>query len=107
MNPGMRRGFVVGAGLAGLSAGLELADRGIDVTVLEASPHLGGRCRSYEDAALGLLDNGTHALMRANPAALTLLERLGTRRRWHSGPDGLLRIVDLGEGSVTALRPTW
>ncbi len=106
MNPGTRRGFVVGAGLAGLSAALELADRGIDVTVLEASPHLGGRCRSYEDAALGLLDNGTHALMRANPAALTLLERLGTRRRWHSAPDGLLRIVDLGEGSVMALRPT-
>ena len=102
----MTQAHVIGAGLAGLSAALELADRGIDVTVLEASPHLGGRCRSYEDPALGLLDNGTHALMRANPAALALLERLGTRRRWHSASDGLLQLVDLADGRVVTLRPT-
>lgn len=38
-----RRVFVLGAGLAGLSAALELLDAGIDVTVLEARSRPGGR----------------------------------------------------------------
>lgn len=38
-----RRVFVLGAGLAGLSAALELVDAGCDVTVLEARSRPGGR----------------------------------------------------------------
>ncbi|MFI5778973.1 flavin monoamine oxidase family protein [Nocardia sp. NPDC051570] len=38
--------IVVGAGLAGLAAAYELAQRGIRVTVLEASDHPGGRTRT-------------------------------------------------------------
>jgi oxygen-dependent protoporphyrinogen oxidase len=37
---------VVGAGPAGLSAAYRLSNSGIRVTVLEASPHIGGRTRS-------------------------------------------------------------
>ena len=36
--------IVVGAGLGGLSAAAELARGGLRVLVLEASPHVGGRC---------------------------------------------------------------
>ncbi|MEI5585268.1 MULTISPECIES: flavin monoamine oxidase family protein [unclassified Agromyces] len=40
---------VIGAGIAGLAAARTLADRGIDVVVIEASDRLGGRLHSIED----------------------------------------------------------
>ncbi len=102
----MGRIHVIGGGLAGLSAALASLDSGRAVTLYEASPHLGGRCRSYHDAKLGrLIDNGTHALAGANPAALALLDRLGHRGDWVTADEGLLRIADLGEnGALDRLR---
>ena len=50
---------VVGAGLAGLSASVALAESGARVVLHEAAKQAGGRCRSYYDPALGLtIDNG-------------------------------------------------
>lgn len=43
-----RRALVVGGGIAGLSAALELAERGYAVTVREASPVFGGRLATRE-----------------------------------------------------------
>lgn len=99
------RTYVIGAGLAGLAAALRLLDQGRAVTVLEASPHLGGRCRSYVDPDLGLIDNGTHALTAANPTALGLLDRLGVRERWRPSEGDALQIVDLEANHLLALRP--
>ena len=39
---------VIGGGLAGLSAGCALADAGMQVTLFERRPYLGGRASSYE-----------------------------------------------------------
>ncbi len=36
------RALVIGGGLAGISAALTLADAGVEVTLLERRPHLGG-----------------------------------------------------------------
>lgn len=94
------RAVVVGAGLAGLHAALRLREAGLPVTVLEASPHVGGRCRSYSDAELGLIDNGTHALTAANPVALSLVAQLGLSARWARPPGGALQLVDLAERRV-------
>jgi isorenieratene synthase len=41
--------LVVGGGIAGLSAGIELAERGYTVTVREAAPYLGGRLHTREE----------------------------------------------------------
>ena len=38
---------VIGAGLAGLTAALTLADEGAKVLVLEASEHVGGRTHTF------------------------------------------------------------
>jgi squalene-associated FAD-dependent desaturase len=67
---------VIGAGWAGLSAAVELASRGISVTVFEASRHLGGRARRVvlDNADL---DNGQHILIGAYAATLAMIARVG------------------------------
>lgn len=89
-----RRGLslhVVGGGLAGLAAALEAAGRGHQVTLHEATPGAGGRARALPEGG----DNGTHALLGANPEALDFLERIGARDRWVEPEPGSLPVYDL------------
>ena len=56
--------LIVGGGLAGLSAAVPLAQRGLAVTLLESRPALGGRTSSFVDPATGeTLDNCQHVTM--------------------------------------------
>ncbi|MEV1143441.1 FAD-dependent oxidoreductase [Micromonospora sp. NPDC049799] len=58
---------VVGGGIAGMSAAVVLAERGVDVTVLEAAPTLGGRLGAWpEELPDGPQQNehGFHAFFR-------------------------------------------
>ncbi|MEP0823187.1 MAG: FAD-dependent oxidoreductase [Ignavibacterium sp.] len=56
--------IVIGGGLAGLSAAVELSSRGASVLLLEQRPHLGGRTYSFRDKKMGdSVDNGQHLLM--------------------------------------------
>ena len=74
----MTRLYVVGGGLAGLAAAIEGCRLGLSVTLVEASGHLGGRCRSFVDARLGRrIDNGNHLLLAGNIAAMRYLSRTG------------------------------
>ena len=93
------RVHVVGGGLAGLSAALELADAGRTVTLYEAGPAFGGRCRSYEDRVLGArLDNGNHLLLSGNREAFAFLRRIGSVGTL-GGPDRpIFPFVDLTTG---------
>ena len=69
---------VVGAGLAGLSCAVHLAEAGGSVTLYEAAGHAGGRCRSYHDETLDRqIDNGNHLLLSGNRDALGFLEIIG------------------------------
>ena len=70
--------LVVGAGLAGLRCARDLAERGLDVRVLEASDGVGGRVRT--DRVDGfLVDRGFQVLNDAYPEARAAL-RLGDLR---------------------------
>ena len=67
--------IVIGAGFAGLAAATELADRGVDVRVLEARDRVGGRVWSdraggavIERGAEFVLD-GYDVAARATPRA--------------------------------------
>ena len=68
---------VVGGGLAGITAALDCAESGAQVTLLEVRPRLGGAAYSFEREGL-LLDNGQHVFLRCCTAYRDLLERLGS-----------------------------
>ena len=67
---------VVGAGWAGLAAAVTLADRGIRVSVFEASRSLGGRARRVSIDGVDL-DNGQHVLIGAYRETLRLMRQVG------------------------------
>lgn len=67
---------VIGGGLAGLTAALDLAAGGMSVTLLEARAWLGGATCSFARRGL-TIDNGQHAFLRCCTAYLGFLGRLG------------------------------
>ena len=70
---------IIGGGLAGLSAGLELADRGHEVEVIERRPWAGGATYSFRDDETGdEVDNGQHVFMECTTAYIGFLERIGS-----------------------------
>src|SRR5215472_14470792 len=71
------RASVVGGGLAGLAAAVELADAGADVTLYESRARLGGATFSFERNGLWL-DNGQHVALRCCTAYLDFLRRIGS-----------------------------
>ena len=71
---------VVGGGLAGLSAALDLADAGHEVTLLEARPTLGGAVQTLperEGDPEPPPDNGQHIALGCFTEYLAFLERIG------------------------------
>jgi len=100
------RVHVVGGGLAGLAASVELMDAGRPVTLYEAAPVCGGRCRSYFDRELGCrIDNGNHLLLSGNEAAMRYLDRLGTRDTLGGPGAPVFPFVDLRTQAQWTLRP--
>jgi len=66
---------VVGGGLAGITAALALADAGVQVTLLEGRPRLGGLAFSFERGNL-TVDNGQHVYLRCCTAYRWFLDRI-------------------------------
>ncbi|NPU66983.1 NAD(P)-binding protein [Bradyrhizobium sp. 83012] len=105
---------IIGAGVSGLSAGVRLANAGYIVHVHEATQQLGGRCRSYYDAATDLvIDNGNHLLLSANHHVLSYARAIGSEAGL-VGPEkaqfafvdvktGQRWLLDLGNGRL----PLW
>ena len=97
---------VVGAGLAGLACAVALSRAGRPVTLYEAAPQAGGRCRSYFDDHLGrTIDNGNHLLMSGNTVALAFVDTIGSRDTL-TGPDRAeFPFVDLRTNQRWVVRP--
>jgi squalene-associated FAD-dependent desaturase len=73
---------VVGGGLAGMSAALELMDAGVDVTLHEARPTLGGAVQTLperEGDPQPPPDNGQHIALGCFTEYLRFLDRIGER----------------------------
>jgi len=81
----IRRVAIVGGGLAGLAAGCALADAGLQVTLFERRPYLGGRASSYDHPGTGeVVDNCQHLLLGCCTNLIHFYERLGvsSKIRW-------------------------
>jgi squalene-associated FAD-dependent desaturase len=73
---------VIGGGFAGLSAAVALSRRGLNVTVLEQKPELGGRAYSFVDEQIGdTVDNGQHLMMGCYDQTLSFLNTIGAADR--------------------------
>jgi squalene-associated FAD-dependent desaturase len=97
---------IIGAGLAGLSAAVRLAEQGIAVSLLEASAQAGGRCRSYIDPVLDMrLDNGNHLVLSGNRDTFAYLATLGTTDRLVGPQEANLDFHDMTSGERWTIRP--
>src|SRR5579883_322648 len=71
---------IIGAGLAGLSAAVRLAESSASIVLHEATRQAGGRCRSFFDETINAtIDNGNHLLLSGNRSALAYLDAIGAR----------------------------
>jgi len=71
--------IIIGGGLAGLSAAVDLASKGRHILLLEQKPHLGGRTYSFVDKRTGdPVDNGQHLMMGCYHATLRYLRMIGS-----------------------------
>jgi len=90
---------IIGAGLSGLSAAVELAAQGVKVAIYDAAIVPGGRCRSYFDPIFdGQIDNGNHIILSGNTATMAFLERIASRHRLSGPPNATFPFFDLSSG---------
>jgi hydroxysqualene dehydroxylase len=97
---------VVGAGLAGLSAAVALATRGVRVVLSEAARQAGGRCRSYHDGVLDMvIDNGNHLVLSGNSAVSRYLGAIDAHDRLMGPSVAAFPYFDVATGQTWTLRP--
>ena len=98
---------IIGAGLAGLSAAVELVSTGARIFVHEATKAAGGRCRSYYDQQLGMeIDNGNHLLLSGNLHALRYIKKIGAEERLTDLPEARFPFINLRNGRQWTLAPS-
>ena len=98
---------IIGAGLAGLSAAVELASSGARVFVHESAKAAGGRCRSYFDQQMGMeIDNGNHLLLSGNAHALTYMRMIGAEDRLTQEPQARFPFIDLRNARRWTIAPS-
>jgi squalene-associated FAD-dependent desaturase len=73
---------IIGGGISGLAAGVDLSARGYRVAVLEQRGRLGGRAYSYVDKASNdVIDNGQHLLLGGFHSTMRFLYMLGAQTK--------------------------
>jgi hydroxysqualene dehydroxylase len=104
---------VVGGGLAGLAAALELVDAGHEVTLYEARPTLGGKVQTLPPRGGDPdppPDNGQHVALGCFTHYLRFLERIGSLDGVRRSPlalpviDERGRVATIGYGALPLLR---
>ncbi|QFG67381.1 FAD-dependent oxidoreductase [Ornithinimicrobium pratense] len=102
-----RHVVVVGGGIAGLASAAVLAERGVQVTLVEACEQLGGRVRAWSLGDGRTMSRGFHAFFRQYYTLRSLLRRADpTLSRLVPVPDYPLRRGDGLTDSFAALPVT-
>jgi squalene-associated FAD-dependent desaturase len=104
----MNRGtvYIIGAGLAGLAAAVELAGRGARIEIIEAAPQVGGRCRSWFDPQIGdVIDNGNHLVLSGNHATFDYLRAIGAVQNLKGPREARFAFCDVRSGKRWTIAP--
>lgn len=95
----MATAHIIGAGVAGLAAAVEMSKAQFRVVVHEQSGQAGGRCRSFHDNTLDCtIDNGNHLLLSGNKSALSYLDTIGASDQLIGPENAEFPFVDLKTG---------
>ncbi len=90
---------IIGGGMAGLSAALQLSLMDQKIVVYESAPYAGGRCRSYYDKDLDCrIDNGNHLVLSGNVAVQDYLELSGAQETVTRHKEPFFPFMDLDTG---------
>lgn len=104
------RVLVIGAGPAGLAAGVRLLERArgrVSVTLAHQGHHLGGKAASYTDAAGRRLEHGWHMMLGFYERLFGLMDRAGaSRARAVMSMFGKSHAFEPGVGKVFTLDST-
>jgi hydroxysqualene dehydroxylase len=97
------KAVVVGGGLAGLAAALDIADAGHEVTLYEARPTLGGKVQTLparDGDPEPPPDNGQHIALGAFTEYLRFLDRIGSAGKARRLPLELTVYDEAGRGAA-------
>ncbi len=98
---------IVGGGLAGLAAAVQLAAQGEPVTLLESRSFCGGRAYSYKAPIVGdTVDNGQHVMLGGYHAMFEYLTRIGSRDLIDIHPQLAIPFQSSHEGQTWFRCPT-
>ena len=87
--------IVIGAGFAGLSAAVRLAQKGSRVLVIEARGRLGGRATAFPDRETNeVVDNGQHILMACYTETMAFLREIGAADAVRVEPQLAVTMID-------------
>jgi len=100
------KAHIIGAGMAGLSAAVELTRAGYQADISDSAAQAGGRCRSYHDPQLNsVIDNGNHLVLAGNAAVAHYLDVIGASDRLSGPAHADFNFVDLTSGARWQFRP--
>ena len=101
---------IIGAGLAGLSAAIILAQRGFHVDIYEKDNFLGGKVGSwphtFSDGYSTRIEHGFHAFFRQYYNLRRLLEQVGVIDNLIPISDYMIRTLDKGDYSFKNIKTT-
>lgn len=96
----MRPVAIIGGGITGLTAAFRLAEKGLPVTVYEASPRVGGVIKTVERDGF-LAECGPNTILETSPVIVDLVRDLGLEsERLYSDPAASNRYILRGGKAV-------
>lgn len=100
---------VIGAGIAGISASLNLAENGFEVHLFEQKNSIGGRISAiYDSASEELIDNGQHLLIGAYSYFLEFLKKIKADKQIEAQKSLSVNFIDpLGNDDILDTSSFW